>query len=288
MKRKPRAGPLARIDEEALASFSEGCGAATRTLRCSLSCGPPRAGSGARRRCASSPRIRRRPFIPRRSSSASAAGTRRSAGARVSYLAASPRAPTSLDSYASSARSSGGLPTARDLEARRERMPSKSLYWHTFGSLGGCSARGRLRRADRGGAARACDRSGDGARSDDSAGYRSSPTGRSRERTMRSMLTEWQVYRMLDVGRGSVVGLSVPRSRAARRGRVVRHGARADGARHLRLAGRSALKRPHTGADERRVGRRQLSSRPLGDRRSSPCIRAGSSSSPTARRGRRR
>ena len=30
----------------------------------------------------------------------------------------------------------GRTPTARDLDDRRGRMPSKSLYWHTFGSLG--------------------------------------------------------------------------------------------------------------------------------------------------------
>src|SRR5881409_497777 len=29
----------------------------------------------------------------------------------------------------------GRTPTARDLDARRGTMPSKSLYWHTFGSL---------------------------------------------------------------------------------------------------------------------------------------------------------
>src|SRR5919197_4153951 len=29
----------------------------------------------------------------------------------------------------------GRLPTAKDLDARRGSMPSKSLYWHTFGSL---------------------------------------------------------------------------------------------------------------------------------------------------------
>jgi len=28
------------------------------------------------------------------------------------------------------------IPTARDIEAHRGRMPSKSLYWHTFGALG--------------------------------------------------------------------------------------------------------------------------------------------------------
>src|SRR5256886_3095389 len=29
----------------------------------------------------------------------------------------------------------GATPTARDIDERRGRMPSKSLYWHTFGSL---------------------------------------------------------------------------------------------------------------------------------------------------------
>src|ERR687888_2590423 len=29
----------------------------------------------------------------------------------------------------------GRVPTAKDLDARRGTMPSKSLYWHTFGSL---------------------------------------------------------------------------------------------------------------------------------------------------------
>src|SRR4029453_14977152 len=29
----------------------------------------------------------------------------------------------------------GRVPTARDIDERRGRLPSKSLYWHTFGSL---------------------------------------------------------------------------------------------------------------------------------------------------------
>src|SRR5436853_6469970 len=29
----------------------------------------------------------------------------------------------------------GRVPTAKDIEARKGSMPSKSLYWHTFGSL---------------------------------------------------------------------------------------------------------------------------------------------------------
>src|SRR5213080_2558708 len=31
----------------------------------------------------------------------------------------------------------GRVPTAKDLDSRRGSMPSKSLYWHTFGSLSG-------------------------------------------------------------------------------------------------------------------------------------------------------
>jgi Homing endonuclease associated repeat len=31
----------------------------------------------------------------------------------------------------------GRIPTARDIEEHRGQMPSKSLYWHTFGSLSG-------------------------------------------------------------------------------------------------------------------------------------------------------
>src|SRR3954468_17138599 len=40
-----------------------------------------------------------------------------------------------LDVLRALGRELGRTPTARDLDARRGRMPSKSLYWHTFGSL---------------------------------------------------------------------------------------------------------------------------------------------------------
>ncbi len=53
-----------------------------------------------------------------------------------------------------------GADRSKDLEARRGRMPSKSLYWHTFGSLSGGAAGGRLRRSGRRGAPRAGDRAG--------------------------------------------------------------------------------------------------------------------------------
>ena len=93
-------------------------------------------------------------------------------------------------------------PTARDLDEHRGSMPSKSLYWHTFGSLTnalreagfdvpvgeerleraidqGCAVAvelGRLPKFQEWGAAR---------RADD------------------SLLTEWQIYRMFDVRRGA-------------------------------------------------------------------------------------
>ncbi len=93
-------------------------------------------------------------------------------------------------------------PTARDLDEHRGSMPSKSLYWHTFGSLTnalreagfdvpvgeerleraidqGCTVAiglGRLPKFQEWGAARKEDE---------------------------SLLTEWQIYRMFDVRRGA-------------------------------------------------------------------------------------
>jgi hypothetical protein len=49
----------------------------------------------------------------------------------------------------------GRTPTGRDLDERRERLPSKSLYWHRFGSLAkalraaGFDVPGRDERAER-------------------------------------------------------------------------------------------------------------------------------------------
>jgi hypothetical protein len=96
----------------------------------------------------------------------------------------------------------GRTPTARDLDERRGTVPSKSLYWHTFGSLaralreaGFDVALGeeRLERAlDQGaGMARRLGRMpkfGDW-----SAARRADP----------SLLTEWQVYRMFEARRGA-------------------------------------------------------------------------------------
>jgi Homing endonuclease associated repeat len=96
----------------------------------------------------------------------------------------------------------GRMPTARDLDDRRGRMPSKSLYWHTFGSLSAALREAgydvalgeeRLERAIEQGAELAV------------------ALGRlpkfaewaSIRRTSPGMLTEWQVYRMFDSRRGA-------------------------------------------------------------------------------------
>jgi len=96
----------------------------------------------------------------------------------------------------------GRVPTARDLDDRRGKMPSKSLYWHTFGSLTSALREAgfdvpvgeeRLERAIAQGAElalrlRRLPKFADWAearKADD------------------SLLTEWQVYRMLDARRGA-------------------------------------------------------------------------------------
>jgi HNH endonuclease len=96
----------------------------------------------------------------------------------------------------------GRTPTARDLDTRRGRMPSKSLYWHTFGSLTNALREAgfdvavgeeRLERAIAQGAVLAR-RLGHLPRfADWAAARRSDP----------EMLTEWQVYRMFDSRRGA-------------------------------------------------------------------------------------
>jgi hypothetical protein len=96
----------------------------------------------------------------------------------------------------------GRVPTARDIEANRATMPSKSLYWHTFGSLAAALKEAgfdvpvgeeRLERAlDQGVAlARRLGRLPKFA--DWAAARKEDP----------SLLTEWQVYRMFDARRGA-------------------------------------------------------------------------------------
>ena len=96
----------------------------------------------------------------------------------------------------------GRTPTARDLDERRGTIPSKSLYWHTFGSLARALREAgfdvavgeeRLERA----LEQACvlaRRLGRLPKFGDWAEAR---------RTDPAMLTEWQVYRMFDARRGA-------------------------------------------------------------------------------------
>ncbi len=96
----------------------------------------------------------------------------------------------------------GRVPTAKDVDANRGWMPSKSLYWHTFGSLTNALREAgfdvpvgeeRLERAIGQGAALAR-RLGRLPKFNDWANAR---------RGNASLLTEWQVYRMFDARRGA-------------------------------------------------------------------------------------
>jgi hypothetical protein len=96
----------------------------------------------------------------------------------------------------------GRVPTARDLDARKGTMPSKSLYWHTFGSLTAALREAgfdvpvgeeRLERAIEQGVELAR-----------KLGRLPKFADWTAERAERSgMLTEWQVYRMFDTRRGA-------------------------------------------------------------------------------------
>ena len=113
----------------------------------------------------------------------------------------------------------GRPPTARDLDERRGTIPSKSLYWHTFGSLSTALAEAgfdvavgaeRLERAVAQGAtlARSLGRLPKFAdwvearkRATEPEGRR--PEGATREHAQSPMLTEWQVYRLFEARRGA-------------------------------------------------------------------------------------
>jgi hypothetical protein len=96
----------------------------------------------------------------------------------------------------------GRPPTARDIDEHKGRMPSKSLYWHTFGSLSTALREAgfdvavgeeRLERAIAQGAALARElgrlpKFGD---------------WQAARRADTSLLTEWQVYRMFEARRGA-------------------------------------------------------------------------------------
>ena len=96
----------------------------------------------------------------------------------------------------------GRIPTARDLDERRGRMPSKSLYWHTFGSLSAALREAgydvpigeeKLERAVEQGAELALELGRLPKFADWAEARRERP----------AMLTEWQVYRMFDSRRGA-------------------------------------------------------------------------------------
>jgi hypothetical protein len=96
----------------------------------------------------------------------------------------------------------GRPPTARDIESRRGSMPSKSLFWHTFGSLTAALREAgfdvpvgeeRLERAIEQGVelARRLGRL-----------PKFADWGEARRQDA-SLLTEWQVYRMFEARRGA-------------------------------------------------------------------------------------
>jgi hypothetical protein len=96
----------------------------------------------------------------------------------------------------------GRVPTARDLDDRRGTMPSKSLYWHTFGSLtqalreAGFDVPVGEERVDRAveEGAELARRLGRLPKFADWAEAR---------RAGMTLLTEWQVYRLFESGRGA-------------------------------------------------------------------------------------
>ena len=98
----------------------------------------------------------------------------------------------------------GRIPTARDLEAKRGSLPSKSLYWHTFGSLttalreAGFDVPVGEERLDRA-LERGVELAQELGRLPKFADW---AAARKRDATLP---TEWQVYRMLDSGRGAWV-----------------------------------------------------------------------------------
>ena len=156
----------------------------------------------------------------------------------------------------------GRTPTARDLEERRGRLPSKSLYWHTFGSLTTALREAgydipvgeeRLERAVEQGVrlARKLKRLPKFA---DWAEARKADD---------TILTEWQVYRMFDSRRGCLGDVPVPDlgapARAGRAGQRRRSGRlggldeRGEAPEAMRALVRSADRRQHVVLDERAV-----------------------------------
>src|SRR3954452_18084890 len=96
----------------------------------------------------------------------------------------------------------GRPPSARDIDERKGKLPSKSLYWHTFGSLSTALREAgfdvpvgeeRLERAVEQGTKLAQELGRLPKFADWAEARKADP----------SLLTEWQVYRMLDATRGA-------------------------------------------------------------------------------------
>ena len=181
--------------------FARVCGGATRTRRSSTSFGRPRSDWAGPRRCASSPRTPMRECTRRPSSSISARGTPQSVPPGLF-----PRRFLTREDLLSQLRSLGEelgrTPRTSDLTARRGSIPSASTYTHTFGSLANALREAgfdlpvgeeRLDRAVEQGARLARDL-GRLPKMTDWADAR---------RADSQLLSEWQVYRLLDVPRGA-------------------------------------------------------------------------------------
>ena len=150
----------------------------------------------------------------------------------------------------------GARPDAdgRDLDANRRRMASKSLIWHTFGSLTAALKEAgfdvpvgeeKLERAVEQGAvlARALRR------------LPKMADWKDARRADPALMTEWQVYRLVDIDDGPVGGIPVPRARAPARG------GRQGGARRLAVGdGRAhpTPKRPTAAGRARQTGAARL------------------------------
>ena len=96
----------------------------------------------------------------------------------------------------------GRTPTAKDLDAARRSMPSKSLYWHTFGSLttalreAGFDVPVGEERLERG-IAQGAELAGELGRLPTFADWAEA------RKADDSLMTEWQVYRLFDARRGA-------------------------------------------------------------------------------------
>ena len=168
----------------------------------------------------------------------------------------------------------GRPPTARDIDEHKGRLPSKSLYWHTFGSLTNALREAgfdvpvgeeRLERAvDQG--VELAERLGRLPKFADWAEAR---------REDDALMTEWQVYRMFDARRGAWSTFQfLVRQRLAEQGRDVA----SDGTLRRTYGGRPRSRRGARGSARSRLERA---------RRAAPSPRRSSDRGGSGRCGRR-